>query len=181
MRGGKTMFQNHPNYIGPDTGLLEVGRRVDWISKRGKTLDELRELYEAAGRVFALPPLEALENPEPLRTYLKNGWLKFDEPFCGPAVEIADGYMIRRAHDTMRNERVLYRTRTLRTYTEGGREVSVTHFVPIENDEASSYYELSIVFNTGLRGPSVRAVADLMREYPSSDVDHGLEIYYAEA
>ena len=176
-------FQSHPSYTGPDTGLLEVGRPVHWVKKRAETLDELCELYEAAGRVFSLPPIETFENSGLIRPYLENGWLQFDQPFTGPAISIADGYMIRSAHHRIHDDRVLYRTRALRVYTEGGREVSIAHFTPVTpvEDNVSSYYELSIVFNTGLRGPSVRAVADLMREYPSSDVDHGLEIYYAEA
>ena len=84
------MFQSHPSYTGPDTGLLKVDRPVHWISKQAETLDELRELYGAAGRVFSLPPLEVFEDIELTRCYLTDGWLKFDEPFCGRC-GVADG------------------------------------------------------------------------------------------
>ena len=170
-------FQSHPSYTGPDTGLLKVDRPVHWVRKQAGTLDELRELYEAAGRVFSLPPLEAFEHPELIQSYLENGWLQFDQPFTGPAIEIAEGYMIRR--DGF--ERELYRYRALQIYTEGGREVIVRCLCPRREEGTAGldpFYELQIVFNTGDRGPSVRAVAELMREYPSSDVDHELNIYY---
>lgn len=173
------LFKSDPRYVGPETGLLKVGHPVDYMCRRGDCLEELAELYEAAGRVFSLPPLEAFEQPELLEPFLR-GWLQWDQPFYGPTVEIAEGCEIRRADRWRRDNRVLYRTRSLRIETEGGREVHLRHFTPMDED-ASSFFELVIVFRTATRDASCEAAEKLMREYPSSDVDHDLQIFYAEA
>lgn len=168
-------FKSNPMYVGPEAGRLKVGHPVDYMCRRGDCLEELAELYEAAGRVFSLPPLEAFEQPELLEPFLRSGWLQWDQPFCGPTVDLAEGCEIRRAG----RDRVLYKTRSLRVETEGGREVHLRHLVPMDED-ASSFFELVIVFRTATRDASCEAAEKLMREYPSSDTDYDLQIVYAE-
>lgn len=146
---------------------------VETISRRGDCLEEVRPLYEAAGRVFSLPPLEVLDRPELASHYLADGWLQWEEPFCGPRIDVAEGCEIRRVGWA----RTLVQTRTLRVYTEGGRLVEVRE---LRHASGAAEYEVVIHFATECRGPSRRAAADVVWSYPDYLNDLELNIEYAE-